>query len=98
MPITATAGTIYPKGTASPSRVSGPVAIRNNYPNLEAVAKDLESLSKRINAIVKQLSTVAPTITVNATGFSGIMTFRNAAGTGVSTVTITDGQVTAYVP
>ena len=98
MPITATAGTIYPKGTASPSRVSGPVAIRNNYPNLEAVAKDLESLSKRINAIVQQLSTVAPTMTVNATGFSGTMTFRNAAGTGVSTVTITDGQVTAYVP
>jgi hypothetical protein len=98
MPITVTAGTIYPKGTASPSRVSGPVAIRNNYPNLEAVAKDLESLSKRINAIVQQLSTVAPTITVNATGFSGTMTFRNAAGTGVSTAVVQDGQILSYTP
>lgn len=101
MPITASATTIYPKSKGVPSRTSAAsVAIRNCSiaRELEPAAKEFEKLSLQIDAIVQALATIAPQITVNATGFSGTITVRNAAGTGTSAITVVDGQITAYAP
>ena len=60
--------TLITKGTSAPSRVSSPTLIRNaaqpggKLP-YNALAKDLDSLSKNINTIQQTLATNAPTVT-----------------------------------
>jgi hypothetical protein len=81
---------IYTPAKNSPLRVAGPVAIRNNYPKLEAVAKDLESIMKRLNSIVQDLGTIAPEIVVTLT--------VNAAGTGTAVLGTNCPAVTPAAP
>src|SRR3954467_6950974 len=98
MPITATASPILTTVQGAPSRVASPQEIRRLHPEMELLAKDIEELSRQLNRLKQQLSTVAPDVSVVPSGFSGVITVRNSAGTGTSTITVVDGLVTAYAP
>lgn len=78
--------------------MQSPSVIRAQYPNLLPLAADLEEISRRLDALVQQLATQAPKVTVDLTGFSGPAVLRNATGTGTSTFTILNGQIVDYVP
>lgn len=98
MPINVTTAPILSSAEGAPSRVASPQEIRRVSPKNELLAKDIEELSRQLNRLKQQLASTSPDVTVTSTGFTGIITVRNAAGTGTSMITVVDGLITAYSP
>jgi aspartate/methionine/tyrosine aminotransferase len=95
MPIAATSKPILPAGTPSPLQLASPAALRRMDRDFELLARDLENIMQRFNALIQFLQKNGVTITI-----TGQSTFTmNLTGiTGASVIHVADGEVTGFTP